>query len=57
MRKGLFQLNRLQYGIHSAAEFYQREIEKRLSGIPFTIVRMDDILISGKSDKKHLQNF
>ena len=31
-------------------------MEKRLSGIPFTIVRMDDILISGKSDKEHLQN-
>ena len=54
--KGLFQLNRLQYGVHSAAGIFQREMEKRLIGIPFIIVRMDDILVSGKSDEEHLQN-
>ena len=49
-------LHRLQSGVHSAEGIFQREIEKSLSGIPFTIVRMDDILISGKSDEEHLQN-
>ena len=54
--KGLFQPTRLQYGVHSAAGIFQREMEKRLSHVPFTIVRMDDILISGKSDKEHIEN-
>ena len=54
--KGLFQPNRLQYGIHSTMGIFQREMEKRLCGILFTIVRMDDILISGKSNEEHLQN-
>ena len=36
--KGLFQPNKLQYRVHSAAGIFQREIEKRLSGTLFTIV-------------------
>ena len=47
--KGLFQPIYLQYGIHSAADIFQREMEKRVSHVPFTVVRMDDILISGKN--------
>ena len=52
----LFQPTRLQYGIHSAAGIFQREMEKLLSHVPFTILRMDDILISGKNDNEHFQN-
>ena len=44
----LFQPTRLQYGIHSAAGIFQREVEK--------LLRMDDILISGKNDNEHFQN-
>ena len=29
---------------------------KRLSHIPYTIVRIDDILISGEDDEAHLRN-
>ena len=36
--KGLFQPSRLQYGVHSVAGIFQREMEKILSGISFTIV-------------------
>ena len=32
-------------------------MEKRLSGLPFAIVRMDDILISWESDDEHLPKF
>ena len=31
-------------------------MEKRLGGIPFTIIWMNNISISRKSDKEHLQN-
>ena len=46
--KVLFQPTRLQYGIHSVAGIFQREMEKRLSHVPFAVLRMDDILILGK---------
>ena len=41
--RGLFQSTRLQFGVHSASGVFQREMEKRLSHIPFTSVRVDDI--------------
>ena len=48
--KGLFRPTRLMFGVHSASGVFQREIEKRLSGIPGTAVRVDDILITGGND-------
>ena len=36
--KGLFKPRRLMFGVHSASGVFQREIEKRLSGIPGTFV-------------------
>ena len=53
---GLFQPTRLQFGVHSASGVFQREMEKRLSHKPFTSVRVDDILVSGRSDAEHLSN-
>ena len=54
--RGLFQPCRLQYGIHAVAGIFQREMEKRLAGIPRTIVRVDDILVTGEDDKEHIGN-
>ena len=56
--RGLFQPTRLQFGVqsHSASGVFQREMEKRLSHIPFTSVRVDDILVSGSSDAEQLSN-
>ena len=54
--KGLFQPTRLQFGIHSASGIFQREMESRLAGIPYTIIRVDDILITGRTEKEHLGN-
>ena len=36
----------MMFGLHSAAGVFQREIEKRLSGIPGVVVRSDDILVN-----------
>ena len=55
-RRGLLQPTRLQFGVHSASGIFQREMEKRLKNIPFTMVRVDDILISGRNNEEHLQN-
>lgn len=54
--KGLFRYNRLPYGISSAPGIYQRVMENLLQGLPQVIVRVDDILISGKNEEAHRQN-
>ena len=54
--KGLFQYNRLPFGISPAPGIFQRTIENLLQGIPHFIVLMDDILISGKDNNDHLAN-
>ena len=51
--KGLYQPERLQYGVHSATGIFQREIERTLKGIPHVLVRVDDILITGKDSDEH----
>ena len=54
--KGLFRFKRLPFGIASASAIFQRTIESVLRGIPCTLVRADDILVSGHSDEEHLAN-
>ena len=53
--KGLFQYTRLPYGISSAPGIFQRVMEDLLKNIPNVLVRMDDILLSGKNDEEHLK--
>ena len=52
----LYQPTQLQFGIHSATGIFQREIEKRVKGIPYCKVRVDDILVSGKNDEDHMHH-
>ena len=54
--KGLFRPMRLAFGVSSAPGIFQREMEKRLAKVPFTVVRVDDVLISGENDEAHIQN-
>ena len=54
--KGLFTYNRLPFGVHSAPAIFQRAMEGLLRDIPSTVVYLDDILISGKTEKDHLHN-
>ena len=54
--KGLYQYNRLPLGVSSAPGIFQRTMENLLQGIPHVVVRVDDILVSGKDDPDHLAN-
>ena len=54
--KGLFQFNRLPYGVSSSPRIFLRTMENLLQGIPFVVVRVDDILVSGSNDEEHLAN-
>jgi len=54
-QKGLFQYNRLPFGISAAPAIFQRTIEGILRGIPNVSVYLDDILVSGKTEEEHIQ--
>ena len=54
--KGLFQYNRLPFGISSAPGNFQRVMENLLRGIPKVVVYLDDILITGSDDAEHLEH-
>ncbi|CAC5400803.1 unnamed protein product [Mytilus coruscus] len=54
--KGLYQYNRLPFGVSSAPGIFKKTMENLLQGIPRVVVRVDDILITGSSKSEHLNN-
>ncbi|XP_033731244.1 uncharacterized protein K02A2.6-like [Pecten maximus] len=54
--KGLFKYNRLPYGVSSSLGIFQQVMENLLQGIAHVVVRVDDILISGKDKQDHLRD-
>ena len=50
--KGLYQLNRLAFGIASTPAMWQRVMDQLLSGIPKT----QRIIVTGETDDEHLRN-
>ena len=54
--KGLFQYNRLPFGIASAPGIFQRVVDSLLQGILGVVVYLNDILVTGPSDHEHLES-
>ncbi|XP_033740319.1 uncharacterized protein K02A2.6-like [Pecten maximus] len=54
--KGLYQFNRLVYGVASAPAVWQRAMDTVLQGLKGVRCIIDDMLITGRSDEEHLQN-
>ena len=54
--KGLFQYNRLPFGVSSAPAIFQRCMETLLQGCQGVSVYLDDILITGATLEEHIQN-
>ncbi|XP_048255362.1 uncharacterized protein K02A2.6-like [Haliotis rufescens] len=52
--KGLFRYNCLPFGVSSAPGIFQRIMENTLQGLEQVLVRIDDILIGGRSRDEHL---
>ena len=46
----------MPYGVKPASGIFQRFIENKLCNISYTVVKIDDILITGKKDEEHLKN-
>ena len=54
--RGLYQYNRLAFGISSAPVIFQRTVENILQNLPHTCVYLYDILFTGKTESEHVRN-
>ena len=54
--KGLYQYNRLPFGVSSAPAIFQRTMDSLLQGLPGVCAYIDDLLITGETDEEHLKN-
>ena len=54
--RGLFQYNRLPFGVSYAPGIFQRAIDSLVKGIPYVAAYMDDILLTGETQEQHLAN-
>ncbi|MES9884563.1 MAG: RNase H-like domain-containing protein [Sedimenticola sp.] len=52
---GLYQFNRLAYGVSSAPAIFQGVMDRVLNGIEGVVCRIDDILITAPSDEEHIK--
>jgi hypothetical protein len=53
--KGLYKMNRLNFGVASAPSIWQQRFEQILQNIPFCHCILDDVLVTGRNDLEHLQ--
>ena len=53
--KPLYQYNWLPVGVASATSIFQKTMEGILQGIEHVTVYIDDILVTGRTEPKHLQ--
>ena len=54
--RGLFQYQRLPFGIASAPAVFQQVMDTILQDIPGTMCYLDDIIVTGSTEEEHLRN-
>ena len=53
--RGLYHYTRLPFGVASAPSVFQKAMDQILQGIDGVLCFLDDILVSGKTEKEHLE--
>ena len=53
--RGLYQYNRLPFGVASAPALFQRAMDTLLQGIPNALCYIDDILVTGSTLMQHME--
>ena len=54
--QGLYRYKRLPFGLSSAPAVFQKIVETAIQGIPGTANYLDDIIVTGATEKEHLTN-
>lgn len=54
--KGLKEFTRMPYGVTPASAIFQRKLEGALKDVPMTVVKIDDILVTGVDEEDHMRN-
>lgn len=54
--RGLYQYNRLCFGVKTAPSIFQQTIDTMLAGLSGTVSYLDDIIIVGKTEAEHREN-
>ncbi|PIO53517.1 hypothetical protein TELCIR_25146, partial [Teladorsagia circumcincta] len=54
-QKGLYEYNRIAFGIASAPAIFQKIMETTLAGIEGVVIYLDDITVTGPDDDTHLE--
>ena len=54
--KGLYQYNRVPYGVTDSGAKFQKPLDQLLAGAPGTQAMVDDVIVTGKDDAEHLKN-
>ena len=54
--RGLYQYRRMPFGIASAPALFQKTMDSVLQGIKHVVCYIDDILVTGSNESKHLRN-
>ena len=54
--KGLYEFTKLPFGVSSAPAIFQRAMDIILQGLPHVICYLDDILVTGVTEKEHMEN-
>ncbi|VDL77978.1 unnamed protein product [Nippostrongylus brasiliensis] len=54
--RGLFQYNRLPFGIKTAPGIFQQIMNKMVSGLRGVATYLDDILVCGRTEQEHKEN-
>ena len=54
--KGLYQYQRLPFGLRCAPALFQKIIDQTIADLPGVVCYLDDIIVTGKTDKEHTTN-
>ena len=53
---GMFRYTRLPFGVAAAPSIFKRTMDNMIQGLPHVTVYLDDILVTGETEKEHLEN-
>ena len=52
--KGLFRYNRLSFGTAPALAIFQKLVDNLVSGIPYVVAYLDNVIVTGRTKEEHL---